>query len=54
MTPLNNKYFSASSTLNHISNLIIENRREISELTKLRDDLLPILLNGQVSIRALR
>ena len=54
MTPLNNKYFSASSTLNHISNLVIENRREISELTKLRDDLLPILLNGQVSIRALR
>lgn len=54
MTPLNNKYFSASSTLNHISNLIIENRREISELTKLRDDLLPILLNGQVSIMALR
>jgi type I restriction enzyme S subunit len=33
-----------------ISQMIIGNRKEIKVLTKQRDELLPLLMNGQVSV----
>ena len=36
--------------LDPILNKIIRNRTEITKLTKLRDELLPLLMNGQVSL----
>lgn len=37
-------------TLDFILNNIIRNRIEITKLTKLRDELLPLLMNSQVSV----
>ncbi len=45
-----NQSFNPSKTFNQLSSLIIENRNEISNLQKQRDELLPLLMNGQVSV----
>ena len=46
------KDFNPSKTFNEISHLIICNRKEISKLNYQRDELLPLLMNGQVSVRS--
>ena len=50
MKPSPHNMFSPATTLNLIANMIVENRMEISNLTNLRDKLLPLLMNGQVSV----
>ena len=42
--------FTPENTLNRIADMIVENRVEISSLTIQRDELLPLLMNGQVSV----
>ena len=50
MKPTIHNLFSPATTLKQISNLIVENRVEIQNLTRQRDELLPLLMNGQVSV----
>lgn len=50
MKPYTNGIFSPANNLTQIANMIIENRVEISNLTKQRDELLPLLMNGQISV----
>ncbi|MDE6552226.1 MAG: restriction endonuclease subunit S [Muribaculaceae bacterium] len=50
MRPTIHNLFSPAITLKQISNLIVENRVEIQNLTRQRDELLPLLMNGQVSV----
>ena len=50
MKPTIHNLFSPAITLKQISNLIVENRVEIQNLTRQRDELLPLLMNGQVSV----
>ena len=49
MKPEASRLFSPSIYFNRISNLIVENRIEMENLTKQRDELLPLLMNGQVN-----
>ncbi len=42
--------FNPAVVFNHLSTSIIRNRNEISGLLRLRDELLPLLMNGQVSV----
>ena len=42
--------FRFSDTMKPIIESVIENNNAISSLTKLRDELLPLLMNGQVSV----
>ena len=46
-----NKYFNPRPVFDTIVDEISENRLEISNLTKQRDTLLPLLMNGQVSVK---
>ncbi len=46
-----NKYFNPRPVFDTIVDEISENRLEISNLTKQRDNLLPLLMNGQVSVK---
>ena len=46
-----NKYFNPRHVFDTIVDEISENRLEISNLTKQRDTLLPLLMNGQVSVK---
>lgn len=48
--PTNTQNFNSRKVLDELLSLIIENRKEILSLTKLRDELLPLLMNGQVSV----
>ncbi|MDE5886333.1 MAG: restriction endonuclease subunit S [Muribaculaceae bacterium] len=48
--PTIHSLFSPAITLKQISNLIVENRVEIQNLTRERDELLPLLMNSQVSV----
>ncbi len=48
-----NKYFNPRPVFDTIVDEISENRLEISNLTKQRDNLLPLLMNGQVSVKQL-
>lgn len=50
MKPSTHNMFSPATTLNLIANMIVENRGKISSLTNQRDELLPLLMNGQVSV----
>lgn len=49
--PTNTKNFNPRNTLDRLLSLIIGNKKEILSLTKQRDELLPLLMNGQVSIK---
>ena len=49
--PIVTRDFNSSKTFNDISSLIICNRNEISKLNRQRDELLPLLMNGQVSVK---
>ena len=44
--------FMYNKKANTIRKTIIQNKREISLLTKQRDELLPLLMNGQVSVNS--
>lgn len=50
LNPFTHALFSPEVTLNQITDMIVENRVEISNLTTLHDELLPLLMNGQVSV----
>ena len=47
---INTMHFNSRKTLDGLLSLIIRNKKEILSLTKLRDSLLPLLMNGQVSV----
>ena len=47
--PKTNAFFSPRKTLDSISLQIIENKQQITSLTKQRDESLPLLMNGQVN-----
>ena len=46
----NTMHFNSRRTLDGLLSLIIRNKKEVLSLTKLRDSLLPLLMNGQVSV----
>lgn len=48
--PLNTETFNPRKILDGLLELVIENKRQILFLTKQRDELLPLLMNGQVII----
>ena len=48
--PLKTRVFNSRKTLDGLLALVIENKKQILSLTKQRDELLPLLMNGQVSI----
>ncbi len=48
--PLTTTKFNPEITFTKLSEKIVENRNEIVALTKQRDELLPLLMNGQVSV----
>ncbi|WP_304474880.1 restriction endonuclease subunit S [uncultured Parasutterella sp.] len=50
LKPFTHLHFSPEKTLNQIADLIVENRIEVSNLTTQRDELLPLLMNGQASV----
>ena len=47
---MNTMHFNSCKTLDGLLSLIIRNKKEVLSLTKLRDSLLPLLMNGQVSV----
>ena len=49
---INTMNFNSRKTLDVLLSLIIRNKKEILSLTKLRDELLPLLMNGQVSVNS--
>ena len=48
--PLKSDTFNPRKILNRLLALVIENKRQILFLTKQRNELLPLLMNGQVSL----
>ena len=48
--PIESAFFHPRKTFDEILALFIENRKQILSLTKQRDELLPLLMNGQVTI----
>ena len=48
--PLNTETFNPRKILDGLLELVIENKRQLLFLTKQRDELLPLLMNGQVII----
>ena len=51
MSPKTNNKFNPRLVFDSILNKIVLNRQQIKDLTKQRDILLPLLMNGQVSIK---
>ena len=51
LKPLITKYFNPAEIFNSLLNRVIENKQENLSLTSLRDFLLPMLMNGQVTIK---
>ncbi len=51
LVPVGNKYFAPRKTMDSITQQIIENKKQITSLTRQRDELLPLLMNGQVIVR---
>ena len=47
---INTMHFNSRKTLDGLLSLIIRNKKGVLSLTKLRDSLLPLLMNGQVSV----
>ncbi len=50
--PLKFGTFNPRNILDRLLALVIENKRQILSLTKQRDELLPLLMNGQVSLNS--
>lgn len=50
LIPSNDNYEEISALMTPIFNLIIENRIESRKLEKLRDELLPKLLSGEIDV----
>ena len=50
--PLKTRAFNPRKTLDGLLALVIENKKQILSLTKQRDELLPLLMNGQVSVNS--
>jgi type I restriction-modification system specificity subunit len=48
--PLKTRVFNPRKTLDGLLALVIENKKQILSLTKQRDELLPLLINGQITI----
>lgn len=48
--PLKTRAFNPRKTLDGLLVLVIENKKQILSLTKQRDELLPLLINGQITI----
>ena len=48
--PLKTRAFNPRKTLDGLLALVIENKKQILSLTKQRDELLPLLINGQIII----
>lgn len=51
LSPSSNTHFVPALTFGNIAANLISNRNEIAALTAQRDELLPLLMNGQVSVR---
>ncbi len=51
LSPSSNAHFVPALTFGNIAANLISNRNEIEALTAKRDKLLPLLMNGQVSVR---
>lgn len=51
LKPLITKYFNPAEIFNSLLNRVIENKQENLSLTTLRDFLLPMLMNGQVTVK---
>ena len=51
LSPSSNTHFVPALTFGNIAAKLISNRNEIAALTAQRDELLPLLMNGQVSVR---
>lgn len=50
LCPVANKFFQPKMVFDHLLSLQIHNRQQIISLTKQRNELLPLLMNGQVTI----
>ena len=50
--PLKTRVFNSRKTLDGLLALVIENKKQILSLTKQRDELLPLLMNDQVSVNS--
>ena len=50
--PVNKPIFKPRKTFDDILSLVVKNRKEILTLSKQRDELLPLLMNGQVSLNS--
>ena len=50
--PTNSSNFNPRKTFDELLALIIENKQQILSLTKQRDELLPLLMNAQVSVNS--
>lgn len=50
--PPRTRAFNPRKTLDGLLYLVIENKKQILSLTKQRDELLPLLMNGQVSVNS--
>ena len=48
--PLKTRTFNPRKTLDGLLALVIENKKQLLSLTKQRDELLPLLINGQITI----
>ena len=48
--PLNSATFNSRKILDGLLELVIKNKRQILSLTKQRNELLPLLMNGQITI----
>lgn len=51
--PMSNCHFNPRATFDSMLNKMIKNKEELLQLTKCRDELLPLLMNGQVSVKQL-
>lgn len=51
--PLKTRAFNPRKTLDGLLALVIENKKQILSLTKQRDELLPLLINGQITIESM-
>ncbi|SHL70246.1 type I restriction enzyme, S subunit [Xylanibacter ruminicola] len=51
INPQSNRIFDPKKIFDNILSMTIHNRQQIIQLTKQRDELLPLLMNGQVSIK---
>ena len=51
--PMSNAHFNPRVTFDSLLNKMIQHKEELLQLTKCRNELLPLLMNGQVSVKQL-